>query len=255
MYDYMLGGKDNFAIDREVGELALRTSPEARDSSLVNRGFLRRAIRNMISEAGITQFLDIGSGLPTQRNVHEIAHEICPEARVVYVDNDPMALAHGRVLLADSDSTIVVGADLRDPEGILGHPEVTEHLDFTKPVGLLLLAILHHIHDRENPGDIAATLRAGLCSGSHLAISHFRNPGPEMPDLEAKANEAERVFNAELGTGRWRTQDEILAYFGDFDLLGPGLVPLNDWRPDYEHTIALEPYPHQSFVGGVARKP
>ncbi len=254
VYDFMIGGKDNFAIDRMAAERALAITPDGPEAGRASRAFLQRVVRYLAAEAGIRQFLDIGSGLPTQGNVHEIAHETDPGIRVVYVDNDPMVLAHGRALLADEVTTTVIEADLREPEAILSHPVVNEYLDFTQPVGLLLLSILHHISDAEDPGAIAARLRAALPSGSYLAVAHFRDPGAEHPDASAKAQQVERIFNQTLGTGRWRTQDEILAYFGDFELLEPGLVPMPEWRPD-ANTIREQSDTYHTFVGGIARKP
>ncbi|MEU8175099.1 SAM-dependent methyltransferase [Microbispora hainanensis] len=254
VYDFFLGGKDNYAIDRQVGEATLKIAPDAPAAGRSNRAFLRRVVHHLAAEAGIRQFLDIGSGLPTQGNVHEVAQKVSPEARVVYVDNDPIVLLHGRALLATNGSTTVVEADIRDPESILGHPGVRALIDFDQPVALLLFAILHHVNDHEDPQGIAARFRDALPSGSFLALSHFHNPGPSMPDVSAQATTAEKLFNENLGTGRWRTREEILAYFGDMPLLEPGLVPLPEWRPDPGEVF--EPgITYHTFVGGVAHKP
>ncbi|WP_328708627.1 SAM-dependent methyltransferase [Microbispora hainanensis] len=253
VYDFFLGGKDNYAIDRQVGEATLRIAPDAPAAGRSNRAFLRRVVHHLAAEAGIRQFLDIGSGLPTQGNVHEVAQKVAPEARVVYVDNDPIVLLHGRALLATNGSTTVVEADIRDPESILGHPGVRALIDFDQPVALLLFAILHHVNDHEDPQGIAARFREALPSGSYLALSHFHNPGLSMPDVSAQATTAEKLFNENLGTGRWRTREEILAYFGDLPLLEPGLVPLPEWRPDPGEVF--EPgITYHTFVGGVAHK-
>lgn len=254
VYDFMIGGKDNFAIDRMAAERALAIIPDAPEAGRACRAFLRRVVRCLAAEAGIQQFLDLGSGLPTSTNVHQVAHEVNPAARVVYVDNDPMVLVHGRALLADNDSTTVVEADVRSPEEILGHEVVRKYLDFTAPVGLLLLSILHHLHDAEDPARVAATLRAALPSGSHLAIIHFWDPADEHPHISAKVRDAERVFNETLGTGRWRHRAEIEAYFGDWELLEPGLVPLAEWRPDAE-APPEQSLSYYTMIGGVARKP
>jgi SAM-dependent methyltransferase len=253
VYDYMLGGKDNFAIDRMASERALAITPDGPGAARANRAFLRRAVRFLAAEVGIRQFLDVGSGLPTRGNVHEVAQQVDPSAHVVYVDNDPMVLAHGRALLVDEHTTTVLQADIRRPEEILDHRVTREYIDFGRPVGLLLLGILHHLNDHEDPGAIAARLRAALPAGSYLAISHFRDPGAAHPDASAKAREVERVFNQTLGTGRWRRQEEILGYFGDFELLEPGLVPLAEWRPDTAEPPEQTDTYH-TFVGGVARK-
>ena len=254
VYDFMLGGKDNFAVDRRAGEMALKITPDGPEAALANRAFLRRVVRFLVAEAGIRQFLDFGSGLPSQGNVHEIAHEIDASVRVVYVDNDPMVLAHARALLTGTHTTTVVQADIRQPDSVLTHPEVRQFIDFTQPVGLLLVAILHHLNDHEDPGGAAARLRSALAPGSYLAISHFHNPGDAHVDAARKALEVEKIFNQTLGTGRWRTMPEILSYFGELELLEPGVVPLAEWRP------GGEPPPDQTdtyytFVGGVARTP
>lgn len=255
VYDYMLGGKDNFAVDRMAGERALAVTPDGPEAAVASRAFLRRAVRYLAAEVGIRQFLDVGSGLPTQGNVHEIAHLVDPRTRVVYVDNDPMVLAHGRALLAEQGTTTVIQADVRRPQDILQHSTVAQFLDFDQPIGLLMLGILHHVNDHEDPNGIAATMRGALPSGSYLALSHFRNPGEAHPEVSAKAEEVERIFNQTLGTGRWRRQAEILGYFGDFSLLEPGVVPLADWRPDPRERRPKQTDTYLTFVGGVARKP
>ncbi|WP_327585253.1 SAM-dependent methyltransferase [Nonomuraea sp. NBC_00507] len=253
VYDYFLGGKDNFAVDRQVAEEALKIAPDAREAGRANRTFLRRAVEHMVGEAGIRQFLDIGSGLPTQGNVHEIAQAVAPEARVVYVDNDPIVLAHARALLATNDVTTVVEGDLRRPGEILDNPEVAEFLDFGKPVGLLLVSVLHHVNDDEDPDGVMARLRSALAPGSHLAIVHFHNPGDEHPEASRIAVEAERNFNQNLGTGRWRSRAEIMSYFGDMELLEPGLVPLADWRSQPDDLIRQD-LTRYNVVAGVARR-
>jgi hypothetical protein len=254
VYDFMVGGKDHFAIDRMAAERALAIMPDAREAGRACRAFLRRVVRYLAGDAGIRQFLDIGSGLPTDTNVHQFAQEVDPAVRVVYVDNDPMVLVHGRALLARQQTTTVIEADIRAPETILDHPVVRSRLDFTEPVGLLLLSILHHVHDGEDPGGIAATLRAALPSGSYLAIMHFWDPVEEHPRISTKVHEAEKLFNETMGTGRWRRRDEIEAYFGDFEIVEPGLVPLAEWRPDNEAT-AEQNDSYYTVIGGVARKP
>lgn len=255
VYDIFLGGKDNFAVDRMVAEKALEITPDAPHAGRSNRAFLRRAVRYLVQEAGIRQFIDIGSGLPTQGNVHEIAERYAPDVQVIYVDYDPMVLAHGRVLLDNATTATVIQADVRQPDEILGHPDVTSRIDFSQPVGLLLFAILHHVRDDEDPAGIAARLREPLVSGSHIALSHFRDPGAAHPKASAKAKQVEKIFNETLGTGRWREHDEILAYFGDTELLEPGLVPLAEWRPDPGDAPVEQTDTYHTFVGGVSRKP
>ncbi len=253
VYDYMLGGKDNYAVDRQVGEATYQLVPNAQEGPLANRAFLRRAVRYLAAEAGIRQFIDIGSGLPTQGNVHEIAHLVDPAAPVVYVDNDPMVLAHGRALLAEAGTTTVIQADLRQPEQIIHDPDVRRLIDFDRPIGLLMIAILHHINDGEDPGKLAAYLRDALPTGSHMVISHFYNPGDAHPDIAANVYKAEEIFNSTMGTGRWRTYDEIRGYFGDLELVEPGLVPVADWRPEPGDRRPI-PEMHHTLLGGVGRK-
>ena len=171
IYDYFLGGKDNFPADREVAEQVVAIAPVARDIVEDNRAFLRRAVRLLAGEAGIRQFIDLGSGLPTQGNVHEIAQAAVPDARVVYVDNDAMVVTHSRALLA-GDNTAAIEADLRDPDSVMGHPEVRELIDFDQPIALLLMAILHFVPDDEDPYGIVARFRDALPAGSYLALSH-----------------------------------------------------------------------------------
>jgi hypothetical protein len=253
VYDFLLGGKDNFAIDRQVAQMVLKIAPDAPEAARANRGFLKRVIRYLTAEEGVRQFLDIGSGLPTQGNVHEIAQRVDPLARVVYVDHDPIVLAHGRALLATNDTTTVIKADIRDPSSILDHPGTRRLIDFTQPVGLLLFSILHHINDDEDPVGLSAQLRDALPSGSFVAISHFHNPGDAHPEAAAHAADAERLFNENLGTGRWRSPEEILAYFGDLEVLDPGLVPTAAWRPEPDDYV-FSGITYHTLVGGVARK-
>ncbi|MEU6730475.1 SAM-dependent methyltransferase [Nonomuraea wenchangensis] len=254
VYDFMLGGKDNYEADRMAARRALEVAPDAPQAARANREFLGRVVRFLAGEAGIRQFLDIGSGLPTQGNVHEIAQAVAPGTHVVYVDHDPIVLVHGRALLAVDDTTTVVEADLLDPEAILHNPEVRRLIDFDRPVALLLLGILHHLADHQDPGGITRRLMDRLVPGSYLAVSHFHNPGPELPEVSRQAYSAEKIFNETMGTGRWRTRAEILAYFDGLDLLEPGLVPLPEWRPG-EDDHATPGITYHTFVGGVARKP
>ncbi|WP_330440625.1 SAM-dependent methyltransferase [Micromonospora sp. NBC_00821] len=255
VYDFFLGGKDNFEADRKVAEHALRITPDGPAAGQANRAFLRRVIRFLVGEAGIDQFLDIGSGLPTQGNVHEVATEQNPKAQVVYVDNDPIVLSHGRALLAAEGTATVIQADIREPEAILNHPDVRRFLDFDRPIGLLLFAILHHLGDDEDPKAVAAALIDALPSGSYVAISHFRDPGERDPEGSRKAREVERVFNESLGTGRWRTDEEILSFADGLTVLEPGLVPLAEWRPEPDAPATVQTDTYHTFVGLLARKP
>jgi S-adenosyl methyltransferase len=254
VYDAFLGGKDNFAADRAVVDLTLQIAPDAATGARANRAFLRRAVRYLVEQAGLRQLIDIGSGLPTRGNVHEVAEELDPATQVLYVDNDPMVRVHGQALLACSPQTVFATADIREPDKILGHPRVAEFLASGRPVGLLLLAILHHLNDNEDPAGIVARLREPLPRGSHIVVSSFRMPGPEHPEDAAKTAAVEKTFNEKLGTGRWRTNEEILAWFGDWELVEPGLVPLPEWRPDGQPPEVRDSTYH-GFVGAVARKP
>jgi hypothetical protein len=184
--------------------------------------------------------------------VHEVAHAVDPAARIVYVDHDPVVRAHAHALLTGANTRFIT-ADVRRPAEILDDPVVAEFIDFGQPVGLLLLAILHHLHDDEDPAGIAARLRGALPRGSHLVISSFRMPGPEHPADAAKTAAIEKMFNEKLGTGRWRQHEEIAAWFGDWHLVEPSLVPLPEWRPAVRGRTRRNAT-HHGFVGGVARK-
>ncbi len=241
IYDYYLGGKDNFPADREVGDQILALAPESRDNARTNRAFLRRVVRFLAAEAGIRQFLDIGTGLPTQGNVHEVVQAVAPDARVVYVDFDPIVLSHGRALLA-GEQVVIVQGDLRDPGSILEHPELREVLDFEQPIALLLVAILHFIHDRDDPAGILARLRKALAPGSYLAISHAT--GDFDPE---RMVEALKIYRGMLVP---RSHAEVEGFFEGFDLLDPGLVEVQRWRPDAETKTSPLPVP---IYGGVGR--
>jgi S-adenosyl methyltransferase len=253
VYDYFVGGKDNFAADREFARRAMQVAPKAPLAAQNNRAFLRRVVRCLVGEAGITQIIDIGCGLPTAGNVSEIAHEIDPAVRVVYVDNDPIVYTHSKALLSAPDRADIINADIRDPLLILTDPTVLRLIDFDQPVGLLLLAVLHHVQDDEFPAWIAARLRDAMPSGSYLALSSLRLPGPDLPELRAKTIEGEKLLADGLGSGRWREDEQILSWFGDWDLLPPGLVSLQEWRPETQAEIEHDEVYH-SFFGGLARK-
>jgi hypothetical protein len=253
VYDAFLGGKDNFAADREFVDAAMRLAPKAPLAAKANRAFLRRVVRYLVADAGLTQLLDIGSGLPTQGNVSEVAHEIDPAVHVVHVDIDPVVYTHSKALLANSSTTDIIIGDIRRPAEILADNAVRALIDLERPVGLLLIAILHHIEDHEDPARITAQLRDAMPPGSYLAISSFRMPGPELPELRAATIEGEKLLTGTLGTGRWREDREILTWFGDWELVQPGLVPLAEWRPAVTGRIKQDEVYH-SFFGGVARK-
>jgi hypothetical protein len=225
VYDYLLGGKDNYAVDRVIGDQFKYDLPGSVAIAHANRQALVRAVREITTGTGIRQFLDIGSGLPTADNVHQVAQRVAPQSRVVYVDNDPIVLAHGRALLAENDRTTVIRGDLRDPQAIFEHEDVRSLIDFEQPVALILSAILHHINDDEGPQEIVRFWLDRVPSGSHVFISHFRSGANE------ETQEAERRLLSTFGRGRWRDQHEIEALFLDLDLLPPGVTKASDWRP------------------------
>jgi hypothetical protein len=253
VYDYFVGGKDNFAADRDFANKVIEVAPKAPLGAQYNREFLRRVVRYLTAQAGIDQFLDLGSGLPTQGNVSEVAQQINPSAHVVYVDNDPMVYIHSRALLSDAVTVNIVNADVRDPAEILAHPTVLSLLDFDRPIGLLMLALLHHLQDDEEPAAVVARFQDAMPSGSYLAMSSFRMPGPEDPELRAITIENEQVIAGGLGSARWREQDELVTWFGDWELLPPGFVSLLDWRPPTDEPVEHDEV-YKSFYGGVARK-
>jgi len=228
MYDAYLGGKDNYAADREAVRQILRNWPEVRAMARANRAAMQRMVRFLVGEAGIRQFLDIGTGIPSAGNVHEVAGQVAPDSRVVYVDNDPIVHVHANALLTGSGITSIVLADLRKPEAILAQPKVRALIDFSKPVALLLIAILHFLNEKENPYGIVATLRDALPSGSFLALSHgtadFHPPGA--------ADEAAASYQTATAPLVLRTFDRVSAFFDGFELVEPGLVQAPLWRPD-----------------------
>ena len=247
IYNYFLGGKDNFRVDRETAELALAATPQVRDMARQNRAYLQRAVRYLAGEAGIRQFLDIGTGLPTHGNVHEIAQSVAPDARVVYVDNDPIVLAHSRALLDAPNTTVILG-DLREPAEILANPEVGKLLDFEQPMALLLVAVMHFIKDAEDPGAIVATLQEAMAPGSYLAISHATmDVAGADPDV---ADKVVRAYQRSSSPVTLRSRPEIAGFFGDFELVEPGLDQIHRWRPDGP------PAPVGGGIyGGIGRKP
>lgn len=253
VYDYMAGGKDHYAADRAASELFLRLDPDAKSSTRNHRAFLGRTVRYMARDAGIRQFIDVGSGLPTAENTHQIAQGVDPSCRVVYVDNDPVAVRHGQALIGETPTTRVISGDAREPAAILDDEKVRGFIDFSQPVGLILMAILHHVADSEDPGGVAKAFRDAAAPGSHLVISHFCDPGPDNPAESARAAEGEKAFQENFGTGRWRTPAEITAFFGDWRLLDPGLVAFPLWRPDTPWEGGIPDYFHR-WVGGVAVK-
>jgi hypothetical protein len=248
MYDALLGGKDNYAADRQAVRELLKAAPEIRDSARANRAFLQRVVRFLVGEAGIRQIIDVGTGLPAAGNVHEVAGQVAPGTRVAYVDNNPIVHVYANALLTGSGPTSIVLADLREPEVILAHPKVRELIDFTQPVALLLVAILHFITDRENPARILSVFRDALPAGSYLALSHAT--GDFRP---AAAQQAAAVYDQATSPVTLRTRAQVAAFFDGWDLIEPGLVQVPLWRPD-----GKPPRPRELdrvwVYGGVARK-
>jgi len=244
MYDYYLGGEENFPADQVAAEHVLRVAPWIRATALENRAFLGRAVGYLAAQAGIRQFVDIGTGLPTRGNVHEIAHAIAPEARVAYVDNDPIVLGKSRYLLARVQNAGTVRGDLRHPAAIIGHPDLTALIDWDQPVALLLVAVMHFVTDEYDPAGIVARFREVMAPGSHLVISHAHHRGDD--DAVRQAVDVYRGADAPLVL---RAREQVGGFFDGFDLLDPGLVCLPGWRP------APRPYPPGEVwaVGGVAR--
>ncbi|WP_107656091.1 SAM-dependent methyltransferase [Nocardia suismassiliense] len=252
VYDYLLDGKDNFAVDRAIGDHFKNNLPGSVAIAFTNRQALVRAVRD-IARDGVRQFIDLGSGLPTADNVHQVAHRYAPDARVVYVDNDPIVLAHGRALLATDADTTVFQADLRDPQSIREHNEVVHRIDFDQPVAVIFSAILHHLNDDEDPAAVVRYWSEQLTPGSLIYISHFRSGGNRETAV------AEEKLQSTFGRGRWRTDQEIEALFGDLEILDPGIVPCAQWRPDLVPVDTSAPDRalsvwEQLIVTGLARK-
>jgi SAM-dependent methyltransferase len=244
IYDYLLGGSHNLAVDREIAEQVLVAMPDARAGTLANRAFLYRAVRFLV-DSGVRQFLDLGSGIPTAGNVHDIAQRAAPDARVVYVDADPVAVAHSRALLAGNDRAGVVESDIRDTDRIMASPEVSRLLDLAEPVGLLMVAILHVIPDQDDPARLVAGLRDRVAPGSYLAVGH--GTADSRPADAAKLEEVSRRTPTPLTL---RPRAAVERFFDGFDLVEPGLVWVPLWRPD----PGDEPGPHPEMsanYGGV----
>jgi hypothetical protein len=245
MYDYYLGGKDNFAIDRAAVERVEVSMPDVRQVARENRAFLRRAVRFMAG-AGVRQFIDIGAGLPTVGNTHEVAQQAASGSRVVYVDNDPIVLAHGRALLAADRSTIVITADLHHPAEVVQHQEIRRLIDFGQPVGVLLIAMSHFLTVDERD-HVMGTLREAMAPGSYLAATHVTRDGHPRESFEG----VESAYRATPTPIYFRTHAEILRFFDGFTLVEPGLVTIDEWRPDPAEVV---PAPTGWLCGAVGRK-
>ena len=247
MYDYYLGGSHNLEVDRRMAREAISMWADLPTIMQSNRAFLRRAVRYVVSQ-GITQFLDIGSGIPTVGNVHEVAQQADSQARVVYVDNDPVAVSHSRAILAQTERTAVVHADLREPDSILEHPLVMETLDLDRPVALLMVAVLHFVPDEDDPSAALALMRDRLAPGSHLVLSHASADG--RPEVAGSHRELYRRTATPM---TMRTHGEIAQFFDGFQIVAPGLVWLPLWRPDEVGDAGLPPERTTGFAA-VGRK-
>ena len=249
VYDYWLGGKDHFPADRALGDAIAEALPTIRTQVRAQRAFLRRAVRYLADDAGIRQYLDIGTGIPSAGNVHEVAQEIAPASRVLYVDNDPIVLAHARALITSSDQGQVafIQADLRQPETILGDPALARTLDLAQPVGLVLVGVLHHLRDDDDPRRVVATLVGALAPGSYLVLSQ------STPDFDPGAMAALAAASEQGGIANApRSLADTEPFFAGLELVEPGLVPMAAWRPD----PGAEQDPRSVYAyGGVARKP
>ena len=255
MYDYFLGGKDNFPADREAAERVIAAGIDTRAFARANRAFLGRAV-SFLAEQGISQFLDIGTGIPAAGNTHEVAQRTDPAARVVYVDNDPIVLTHARALMAGhgQGATTVIQADLRDPAAILAHPQVQAAIDFDRPVGLVLVAVLHFVRDDEDPDGATKLLRDALPAGSCLVLSHGADGSTPSAPRNERAEAITDLYRQRASSAlTLRSKDRIAEFFGDFELVEPGLVSVSHWRPEEELTDAAV-HTTTGFYGGVARK-
>jgi SAM-dependent methyltransferase len=254
VYDAFLNGKDNYEIDREVFRRVQQAAPECGLLAWDNRDFLIRVTRFVAGQTGVTQFLDCGSGLPTAENTHQVAQRIQPEARVVYVDNDPSVLAHGRALLVENDQTYFSAADIFEPEQIINDEVVRRHLDFSEPIALFQLGTLHHYHGERSPQSIMTEYIDALPSGSYVALSHFFDPGTS-PELSELARKMEQIFlHSPMGSGWFRTRPEIENMLSGLELITPGLVRCVDWWPNGPRIKPLAPV-QNCIVGAIGRKP
>ncbi|MEW1700418.1 SAM-dependent methyltransferase [Streptomyces sp. NPDC091278] len=253
VYDAFLGGSDNYEVDREVVHRVMRAVPETAGLAVENRAFLIRACRFLAGQADITQYLDCGSGLPTAENTHQVVQGIDPRSRVVYVDNDPLVLAHSRALLAGNRNAVIVAEDIFKPEALLRNETVRSHLDWEKPIALLHMGTLHHYtgEGTRTRKDIVRAYADALPSGSYVALSHFLDPEDEY---SATARKMEDMFlHSMMGSGTFSTRDELQELFDGLEMVAPGLVPCSEWREDAPP--ASQGVAQRCIAGGVARKP
>ncbi len=253
VYDAFLNGKDNYEIDREVLRGVQRAAPEAQELATENRGFLIRVCRFIATQTGVHQYLDCGSGLPTAENVHQAVQRVDPDSRVVYVDNDPVVLAHGRALLEENENTHFVSADIFKPKEILENEIVRKHIDFTEPLAFFQLGTLHHYEGpNEEPAQIMREYIDALPSGSYVAISHFLDPENEHSSIARKMEDVFR--HSPMGSGTFRTKAEIEALFDGLEMIDPGVTLCADWWQDGPRLKPLNQVQY-CIAGGVGRKP
>jgi hypothetical protein len=250
MYDYYLGGHDNYEVDRDAAERIIAVLPVIREGAHENRAFLHRAVHALVADYGIRQIIDIGTGIPTSPNTHEVAQSVAEDTRVVYVDNDPIVGVHAQGRLMGVGQTAFVPGDARALESILEHPDTRALIDFTQPVAVLLVALLHFVTDAEDPGGIVARLRKTLPAGSFIVITHATRDRvtPAISDSIAELTEVYKHATASLSL---RSFDQVQGFFDGFELVEPGLVSVVDWRPDPDK-------PGRRWIGiygGVGRKP
>jgi S-adenosyl methyltransferase len=253
VYNATLGGKDNYAVDREVFARMQAVVPEVQQLALDHRAFLIRATRFIATQTGVVQYLDCGSGLPTAENTHQVAQRIAPASKVVYVDNDPSVVAHGRALLEDDEQTLFIPADIFTPSEVVDDTTVRSFLDFEQPIALFLLGVLHHYDGTPTPAEIVAQYVDALPSGSYLALTHFLDPEDEDSEVARRIEHV--MVNSPMGTGLFRTRAEIAAMIPpELQLVDPGLVQVSSWWPDGPQLRPLAPA-QRCAVGVVARKP
>jgi hypothetical protein len=248
MYDYYLGGAHNFGVDRELASQVLALFPDGPMMAQANRSFLHRAVRTML-DAGVRQFLDVGSGIPTSGNVHEIAQQAAPGAKVLYVDHDPVAVAHSELMLRGNPDADVLQGDLRRPAEILESSQLRGVLDLSQPVGILLIAVLHFVSDDDRPGDILAGLRDAVAPGSHLAVSHGTGVGRTTATMDQLAE----IYRATATPLTYRDHDQVRELFAGWELLDPGVVWVPEWRPSWHDEVGENPG-FSGSVGAVGRK-
>jgi SAM-dependent methyltransferase len=247
MYDYMLGGKENYASDRAAVARLIEMAPAVPTFARLNRAFLHRAVR-LVAGQGVSQFLDVGAGLPTQESVHEVARTMNPAARTVYVDNDPVVAAHSRALLGSTPGVAFALGDIRHPASLLADRTVTGLLDLSQPVCVLLLAILHFVTDDEDPARLVAAIRDALAPGSYLIVSHGTAHGAP-PQVAARSGEASRVYDNATSRITYRDPAQVSQFLKGFSLVEPGLVHILQWRPPVP-----VPYDFDGFLAAVGRK-